>query len=99
MKMKYGPDVTLERFDSFIAETNDEPSQDDIKKWVEEHFDAPGSEFEAWIPNDWKKNPAILDKINDANLREFASDLNTIWFELGRKMTPDVAVNYFKFIL
>lgn len=90
--MKHGPDETLIRFNTFIAETNDQPTQSQIKSWVEENFDPPGSEFEPWIPSDWKKNPAILGKVKDSSLREFASDLNNIWFELGRKMSPDVAV-------
>jgi hypothetical protein len=28
-------------------------------------------------------------------LREWASDLNHIWLELGRKMTKDVAVRFY----
>lgn len=93
MKMKNGPEETLSRFNAFIS-TNNQPSQEEIKRWVEENFDPPGSEFEPWIPSDWKKNPAILSKVNDGNLKEFASDLNNIWLELGRKMSSDVAVPY-----
>jgi alpha,alpha-trehalase len=94
MKLKQSPDVTLKLFDEFITKFTDrKPTKDEVQVWVEENFDERGSEFEKWFPDDFKKNPEILNKINDKELRNFAQDLNGIWLELGRKMKKDVADN------
>lgn len=94
MKLKQSPDVTLKLFDEFIAKFTDrKPTKDELQVWLEENFDERGSEFEQWLPDDFKKNPEILNKINDKELRNFAQDLNGIWLELGRKMKKDVADN------
>lgn len=94
MKLKQSPDVTLKLFDEFMAKYVDQqPEKDEIQKWVEENFEERGKEFENWIPDDFKKNPEILNRINDKELRSFAENLNGIWLELGRKMKKDVADN------
>lgn len=94
MKMKQNPDTTLKLFDEFMAKYAPEtPVREDILKWVEEHFEPRGTEFEQWIPDDFTKTPAILDKIKDKDFRNFAAELNGIWLELGRKMKKDVADN------
>lgn len=92
MKLKQSPDITLKLFDEFMLKFgNDEPTKDQLQEWVEENFDERGKEFETWTPDDFKKDPEILNKINDTALRQFAQDLNGIWLELGRKMKKEVA--------
>lgn len=93
MKMKGKPKETLDSFNTFMAEKNNDPSKEELKAWVEANFEKPGAEFEDWIPDDWVANPAFLQRIRDTELREFASKLNQIWHELGRKMIADVAIN------
>jgi alpha,alpha-trehalase len=95
MKLKQSPDITLKLFDEFMAKYSDDkkPTKDELQGWVEENFEDRGSEFETWIPDDFKKNPEILNKINDKELRNFAQDLNGVWLELGRQMKKDVAAN------
>lgn len=94
MKLKQNPDITLKLFDEFMTKYPDsQPSKDELQKWVEENFEERGSEFEQWIPDDFKKNPEILNKINDKELRNFAQNLNGVWLELGRQMKKDVANN------
>jgi alpha,alpha-trehalase len=94
MKLKRSPDETLKLFDEFMAKYVDrQPEKDAIQKWVEENFEERGKEFENWIPDDFKKDPEILSRINDKALRTFAQNLNGIWLELGRKMKKDVADN------
>lgn len=93
MKLKQSPEITLKLFDDFIEKHGKNPDKKDLQTWVEENFDERGSEFEQWIPDDFTKNPEILNKINDKDLRNFAQDLNGIWLELGRQMKKDVAVN------
>lgn len=94
MKLKQSPDITLKLFDDFMQKfTERQPTKDEIQEWVESNFDPRGSEFEAWIPDDFKKDPEILNKINDKALQKFAQDLNGIWLDLGRKMKKDVKDN------
>lgn len=92
MKLKQSPDITLKLFDEFMLKFgNGQPTKDQLQEWVETNFDQRGSEFETWTPDDFKKDPEVLNKINDKALRQFAQDLNGIWLELGRKMKKDVA--------
>lgn len=94
MKMKQAPDATLKSFDDFMAKFVDvKPTKDELQDWVEQNFEARGTEFEQWLPDDFTKDPEILNKINDKELRGFAQDLNGIWLELGRKMKKDVSDN------
>lgn len=60
---------------------------------MQEHFDDLGKEFVDWLPNDWVEHPRYLDLINDADLKQWAIDLNEIWKQLGRKMIDDVKEN------
>ncbi|XP_055536716.1 trehalase isoform X3 [Wyeomyia smithii] len=93
MKMRKSPNATLESFKNFMDQTREDPSKQEVKEWVEEMFDKPGAEFEHWIPVDWKESPSFLQGIKDEELREFASNLNKVWLELGRKMIDDVEIN------
>jgi alpha,alpha-trehalase len=94
MKLKDTPNNTLAKFDTFLAQNGHSPTKEELKNWVEQNFEPVGSEFEPWTPDDWKENPRFLDGIQDKKLREWASDLNHIWFQLGRKMKEDVAVSF-----
>ncbi|XP_053689119.1 trehalase isoform X2 [Sabethes cyaneus] len=93
MKMRKSPNDTLASFKDFMDQKQNEPSKQEVQAWVEEMFDKPGAEFENWIPDDWKESPAFLQGIKDEELRQFASSLNQIWHELGRKMIDDVEIN------
>lgn len=93
MKMKYSPNETFERFSKFMVEHGNNPEFVELYSFVNKTFDPAGSEFEEWIPNDWKKSPKFLDEINDASFREWVSNLNARWKDLGRKMKDDVKDN------
>uniref|UniRef100_A0AAG5DU88 Trehalase n=1 Tax=Anopheles atroparvus TaxID=41427 RepID=A0AAG5DU88_ANOAO len=93
MKMRKPPNETLDSFHNFMSTENNSPSKAKLQEWVEANFEKPGAEFVNWTPEDWTANPAFLSRIRDSDLREFASKLNQIWHELGRQMTPDVALN------
>lgn len=93
MKMKRPPNETLASFRDFMNRTDNTPSHEQISQWVNGSFDPAGSEFEEWLPADWKSNPKFLNAIQDRQLRKFASDLNEIWKLLGRKMKDDVKLN------
>lgn len=93
MKMNASPDETLAKFETFMSNHNQKPTNEDLKHWVEANFAQPGSEFEHWIPNDWRENPKFLAHIHDEDFRNFADALHKLWLELGRKMTKDVQEN------
>ncbi|XP_047101886.1 trehalase-like [Schistocerca piceifrons] len=90
MKMKFSPNETLERFEKFMNRTNRMPDKLQVELFVNDTFDPPGSEFEPWDPVDWVENPAFLDRIDDPLYREWASELNHFWKNLGRKIKDDV---------
>lgn len=94
MKLRSTPEVTLKSFDAFMSEHKETPDRDAIAKWVEENFEAPGSEFEKWTPADHTKTPSILGRIADKQYKEWAANLNDVWLQLGRKMTKDVKVSH-----
>ncbi|XP_043801135.1 trehalase isoform X3 [Apis laboriosa] len=93
MKMKQPPYETLKLFREFMDRHDQMPTRYQIERFVNDTFDPEGSEFEDWDPIDWTFRPKFLARILDDDLRNFASDLNSIWKMLGRKMKDDVRVN------
>ncbi|XP_069695388.1 trehalase-like isoform X2 [Periplaneta americana] len=93
MKMKYPANETLERFQAMMKETGSHPTHLQIERFVNDTFDPPGSEFEDWEPSDWVKEPKFLNRITDADFREWGKQLNGLWKFLGRKMKDDVREN------
>lgn len=93
MKMRFSIDDTHSRFLTFMDDHDQAPDRDAVKGFLDETFEPAGQEFEPWIPNDWTKNPKILDQIKDPNYREWATTLNRVWKDLGRKMRDVVKTN------
>uniref|UniRef100_A0A336KXY5 Trehalase n=1 Tax=Culicoides sonorensis TaxID=179676 RepID=A0A336KXY5_CULSO len=93
MKMHASEAETLVKFNAFMSEHSQQPSKGQIKEWVENNFTPRGNEFVDWVPGDWKREPKFLNSIKDNALREWASDLNSFWIKLGRKMKDDVKLN------
>ncbi|KAF4530533.1 hypothetical protein B566_EDAN016032 [Ephemera danica] len=90
MKMKWSEERTLQLFDEMMNETNNKPTKQDIEVFLEANFDNAGSEFEAWVPQDWIENPKFLSQIQDPTFKQWGSDLNKLWKELGRQVKKDV---------
>ncbi|CAH2099262.1 unnamed protein product [Euphydryas editha] len=93
MKIKLSPNITMEHFNQMMDRTGSRPTKADIQEFVNQNFDPEGSEFEEWIPTDWKDNPAFLQRIKDPHFHQWASDLNKLWLQLGRKMKREVKEN------
>jgi len=93
MKMKFTPNETLRLFEDMMTRTHENPSKQDIDRFLNTTFDPAGSEFESWDPTDWKTNPSFLKNISDPLFMEWASQLNHLWKFLGRKMKDDVRIN------
>ncbi|XP_070547492.1 trehalase-like isoform X2 [Ptychodera flava] len=85
MNLKDDPETVVSAYEALT-----DPSNEEMKDFVDEYYDGPGEEFEDWDPQDWKENPAFLSDIADDDYREFASDLNALWKELGRQIKIDV---------
>lgn len=71
----------------------DNPSNDQVFKFVKDNFLPAGDDLEEWSPPDWRENPEFIDRIKDANLRDFASKLNELWKKLGRKISDEARQN------
>uniref|UniRef100_A0A146LQW6 Trehalase n=1 Tax=Lygus hesperus TaxID=30085 RepID=A0A146LQW6_LYGHE len=93
MKMKQNRATTMALFEEMMTRTSNNPTQDEVGRFVSESFDPAGSEFEPWDPADWKQSPHFLETIGDQALKSWGSSLNDLWKFLGRKMKDDVRVN------
>lgn len=94
MKCKKSPDTILEEFKKFQKTFQGiQPPMSSVREFVTENFEAVGTEYDAWTPPDFKSNPSILKKISSPTYKQWASDLNQIWKQLGRKQKNDVEKN------
>lgn len=93
MKMKQSPSETKAKFDLWYDKHLANPSKEEIEKFVNETFEAPGQEFEYWRPDDWHEQPKFVHKIMDPRLKKWALGLNHLWLDLGRKMKTEVETN------
>ncbi|XP_006642243.2 trehalase [Lepisosteus oculatus] len=94
MKLKEPPERVLQSFwnlTSRVPGGNLPASQ--LRKFLEDFFEEPGTEFEPWTPADWHSKPRFLSKIADGRLRRWAKELHQLWKSLGRKVRPDVRVH------
>lgn len=89
LHLRHDEETTLKEFDELLNLTNGNPSREQLKVFVETHFDS-GNELEVWKPSDYSESPAFLAQVQDDTLRKFAKDINDIWPTLGRKVKPIV---------
>ncbi|XP_045521591.1 trehalase-like isoform X1 [Pieris brassicae] len=85
-------ETTLSAFQELLDQTNDKPTEKQIREFVNKYFDE-SSELESWTPPDFNSNPQFLSSIRDGELRQFAKDINDIWPTLGRKVKQSVIEN------
>ncbi|KAL1137712.1 hypothetical protein AAG570_009408 [Ranatra chinensis] len=90
MKMKYGRNETIRRFNLLMDSTAQKPTKHDLLEFLNNTFEEAGSEFETWQPLDWIENPPFIEKIKDKDLKDWALKLNGMWKMLGRQMKPHV---------
>ncbi|XP_045610999.2 trehalase [Procambarus clarkii] len=93
MKLKRPPEEIEERFNILLNETKENPTKDEMKKFIIGNFENSGTEFENWIPGDWKEKPMFIDNIYDLPLRNWALEVNKKWKLLGKKLSRDVHYN------
>nr|XP_053607357.1 uncharacterized protein LOC128673501 [Plodia interpunctella] len=90
LKLKFPENETLADFAKLMHDTNQNPSHEQLLKFVDNHF-VDGNQLLHWNPPDFNPKPPILEQISDPKLREFAKDVIQIWAKLGRTVDPDVA--------
>jgi alpha,alpha-trehalase len=62
------------------------PSQ----KFVDEHFEAEGTELENWLPEDWTAEPEFISTLRKPALKGLARRINRLWKDLSRKIKDEV---------
>ncbi|KHJ41379.1 alpha,alpha-trehalase [Trichuris suis] len=87
MALKQDPVITLQDFLALGDAIND---KEVLHKFVETHFDPPGTELEVCFPEDWRPAPRSFNAIKDYELRRWAQTLNRMWKELCRKVRKEV---------
>ena len=85
-KLRYNPQLIITNFNQLVNSTNGEPSKEVLARFVADHFDSEGSEFEPWDPSDWVSQPDFLGLIKDSQLKMWGLDLHDAWKFLGRKI-------------
>lgn len=88
----YDENITLANFETMMRATDNNPSKEDVAKFVNDNFLEANELLNATLP-DWRQKPKILGRIKDARYQEWATSLNDIWKGLARRMTTDVRDN------
>ena len=91
MKLRNSPNVIDEAYQQLKNEDNS-PSKTQIMTFVREHF-VMEDQMDDHVPLDWIKRPKLISRIKDQQLAKFASDLNSRWKMLCRKIKNDVKRN------
>lgn len=55
INFKINLEKVIADFDSLLNETQNDPSNEQIRDFIDEYFTEPDSEFEHWTPSDWKE--------------------------------------------
>lgn len=92
LHLKNDPEETLEKFDELLNQTNNKPTREQIKQFVNDNFDED-KELEPWTPDNFNNNPSFIKRIRDKRLREFGKNVHNIWPTLGRKVRQEVLDN------
>ena len=59
-----------------------------LRRYVNGTFGPPGGELVAWRPPDHQTAPPLLARLPAGPVRDWASGLNGLWEQLGRKVSP-----------
>ena len=79
------PDEAWRRWDALPNK-----SSEALTAFVNTTFAAPGGELASWHPPDFEPSPPLLAKLPAGQVRDWASKLNEMWSELGRRVSPSV---------
>ncbi|XP_057320154.1 trehalase-like isoform X1 [Microplitis mediator] len=85
----HDPSVTLANFEKFMSATGGNPNKTEVSKFVAANFHS-SIDVLPWTPSDWQSNPTILERIQDPKYRQWAYQLNFVWLNLSRQMSPEI---------
>ncbi|XP_068083536.1 trehalase-like [Anabrus simplex] len=92
MRMKYSEKETFANFEHLTKINDNILNLEHVKIFLNEHF-VDGNELEETDPLDWTDTPAVLSRISDPKLREWAGELNKLWKNHTRKVSKEVTKN------
>mgnify|MGYP001945337739 CR=1 FL=1 len=84
MPMKFDPEIIVERWEE------QEGPFSNVTSFVENNFYAAGSDMVDYIPLDWQEEPSFLSTIQQPDFKIWAFELNGLWKNLVRKVSPAV---------
>ena len=90
-KLLYPEETIVTKYRALKEQTNNHPSVDQLKTFVDENF--ADDKFEPWVPPDFNPKPSVVNNIADEAFRKWVLELNQIWKELAQKMPKDVLEN------
>ena len=85
--LKVEPEEVLRRFSLLPHDA----SKAELRTFVLENFDRPGTDLVPWAPVDYTDRPPALARLQNAELSEWAHSLNSFWAQLGRATSVEVA--------
>ena len=92
-KLRFQPEFILASFQQLLNVTDNQPTDEELRDFVDEHFDSEGSEFETWEPTDWVEEPEFLSRIANESFRVWGRQLHSAWKHLGRQIKDDVRLH------
>ncbi|EGC30247.1 hypothetical protein DICPUDRAFT_41704 [Dictyostelium purpureum] len=86
MPMRYPVDYINQQFEVLMFNTSKTggPNKAELLEFLNNNFYPAGYEVEPVTPVDWFPNPAFLDKIQDPELKRFATSVHGKWLDLTR---------------
>ena len=85
MRLQKDEEAVLQSFKALPSNL----TREQVIKFVSENFHPVGHDLEEWSPPDWVEYPMLMAQIKDANLRNFALELNGLWKKLGRNISDE----------
>jgi len=87
MPMKADPELITAAFEALASPVSNAA----LLAFIDDYFDAAGSDLVTEPPADWQSSPALLGRIPATSpYRAWAADLNDLWLILGRRLNVSV---------
>lgn len=83
---------TLSNFNKLMQATGNKPNRTQVAQFVRDNF-ASQIEIHNWTIPDWKEDPRIIKRVQDADYRKWLKALNIIWKQLARQVNKEIAEN------
>nr|XP_018912029.1 PREDICTED: trehalase-like [Bemisia tabaci] len=92
-------DVVLAEYDELVKSNRGEPpSKDQLREFINTYLE-DRAELIDFLPDEYKNNTALMQRVTSSDYRHFLADLQQIWRTLLRKVAPDVTENEDRYTL